>query len=189
MRPSGSGSPLVYSSGFYHVEGVPTISVLSPSEDGSADDFATVQLGNPWDMRDAADVERQGHITGGAITSHEPRDAVWSVRACASGLLRCECCRFSRPTAGAPVLRRPRALVPHRHVPLSDSVGRGRYRGSTRHRERIRRARHLEAFGRVAPQRQPGRDHRSPRRCELDGQDRGRHGRPQLVAARERSRW
>jgi hypothetical protein len=67
MRPTGTNGPLVYSSGYYRVGSAPTIAMLSPAEDGSADDFATVQLGNPWDMRDARDVERTTNVTAGAL--------------------------------------------------------------------------------------------------------------------------
>ncbi len=67
MRPTGTTNPLVYSSGYFRVGSAPTIAMLSPSEDGSADDFATVQLGNPWDMRDPGDVERTTNVTGGAM--------------------------------------------------------------------------------------------------------------------------
>ena len=69
VRATGTNNPLTYSPGFYHIGGVPTVKMLAPSPDGSADDFATVQLGNPWDMRDAADVEHQSKVTGGTMTT------------------------------------------------------------------------------------------------------------------------
>jgi hypothetical protein len=69
MRPTGTTGALVYSSGYFRVESAPTITMLSPSEDGSADDFATVQLGNPWDMRDARDVDRTINVTGASFTT------------------------------------------------------------------------------------------------------------------------
>ena len=69
MRPSGSGAALTYSSGFYRVEAVPTLTFLSPHPEGSADDFATTFLGNSWDMDSLADLDRSMHFTGAVVTS------------------------------------------------------------------------------------------------------------------------
>jgi hypothetical protein len=45
------------SSTTYVVNAAPTLTVTAPSEEGSADDFATTQLGNPWDMNATTDIE------------------------------------------------------------------------------------------------------------------------------------
>jgi hypothetical protein len=64
IRASGTSNPLRYSTGYYHVQGVPTLKFTSPSPDGSTDDFATTQLGNPWDMDSVADVDATANVTG-----------------------------------------------------------------------------------------------------------------------------
>ena len=50
------------------VNAAPTLTVTSPSEEGSADDFATTQLGNPWDMNATSDVETYFNVTSPTIT-------------------------------------------------------------------------------------------------------------------------
>lgn len=45
-----NGGSFAYSPGSYLVNETPTLSFISPSEEGSSDDFATNVLGNPWDM-------------------------------------------------------------------------------------------------------------------------------------------
>src|SRR5439155_12749932 len=67
IRPSGSTTALSYSSGYYHVEGVPTLHFTSPSPEGSADDFATTQLGNPWDMDSPADIDAVANVASAGI--------------------------------------------------------------------------------------------------------------------------
>ena len=52
-----------YSPGFYRVSGVPRLRFLAPGEMGSADDFATVQLGDAWDMDRLEDVDHAVNIT------------------------------------------------------------------------------------------------------------------------------
>ena len=51
------------------VNAAPTLTLTTPSEEGSSDDFATTQLGNPWDMDALSDVERPDHVTGAQITT------------------------------------------------------------------------------------------------------------------------
>lgn len=46
-----------YSAGSFHVNATPTITVTAPSEEGSADDFATVQLNNAWDFDALSDID------------------------------------------------------------------------------------------------------------------------------------
>ena len=41
-----------------------TLTFTSPSPEGSSDDFATAQLGNPWDMDSVADVDATVNVTG-----------------------------------------------------------------------------------------------------------------------------
>lgn len=69
IRTAGTTTALKYSPGHYHVEGVPTLQFTSPSPDGSADDFATTQLGNPWDMDSTADIDGTANVSAGRITS------------------------------------------------------------------------------------------------------------------------
>jgi hypothetical protein len=69
IRATGTTTALKYSTGHYHVEGVPTLHFTSPSPDGSADDFATTQLGNPWDMDSVADIDATANVSGARITS------------------------------------------------------------------------------------------------------------------------
>jgi hypothetical protein len=64
MRQAGTANALVYSPGIYRVLALPTLVLTSPSEEGSSDDFATVQLGNPWDMNATSDVDRATGLTG-----------------------------------------------------------------------------------------------------------------------------
>ena len=46
-----------YTAGSWVVNDAPTLTFTSPSEEGSDDDFATTQLGNPWDMNAVTDVD------------------------------------------------------------------------------------------------------------------------------------
>ena len=69
MRPAGSSGALVYSTTAYTVNTPPLVTVTSPSPDGSADDFATTQLNNPWDMNSLIDVDRTNNVSGATITS------------------------------------------------------------------------------------------------------------------------
>lgn len=75
IRPSGSTSALSYSSGYYHVEGVPTLHFTSPSPEGSADDFATTQLGNPWDMDSPADIDAVANVASAGIAIQASENA------------------------------------------------------------------------------------------------------------------
>ena len=52
IQPAGGGS-FAYSTGFYQVNAPATLDVTSPSDEGSADDFATTHLNDPWDMTSA----------------------------------------------------------------------------------------------------------------------------------------
>ena len=65
ITPAG-GNPATsssYSPGHYHVDGTPTLAFTSPSEEGSADDFATTQLGNPWDMDALTDIDHDEGVS------------------------------------------------------------------------------------------------------------------------------
>jgi hypothetical protein len=71
------GDPTVsssYSSGYYHVDGIPTLSFTTPSEEGSSDDFATTVLANPWDMDALSDVDSYEQITSPQITNISAED-------------------------------------------------------------------------------------------------------------------
>jgi hypothetical protein len=67
-RPAGGGGALTRSNNAYQVNAQPTLALTSPSEEGSSDDFATTQLGNPWDMDALSDVQQFFGITGQSIT-------------------------------------------------------------------------------------------------------------------------
>ena len=69
MRAAGTTNALTYSAGFYRVLAQPTLAFTSPSEEGSTDDFATVQLNDAWDMSSTADVDRTTGLTGLATGS------------------------------------------------------------------------------------------------------------------------
>jgi hypothetical protein len=69
LRAAGSADPLVYSPGRYRVASPPTLQFTSPSEEGSSDDFATVQLNNAWDMTSTGDVDLTYGLTGLAATT------------------------------------------------------------------------------------------------------------------------
>jgi hypothetical protein len=68
-RPAGSGSGGARSSGGYTINAIPTLTITSPSEEGSLDDFATTWLGNAWDMDALSDVDAFFNVTGQTITT------------------------------------------------------------------------------------------------------------------------
>ena len=69
-RAAGSSAAVVRSATAYQVNAAPTLSITAPSEEGSADDFATTQLGNPWDMNAVSDVEQFfNSVTNPTITT------------------------------------------------------------------------------------------------------------------------
>jgi len=57
IRASGTSDQLVYSPGYYLVNDIPVMEFVSPSEEGSSDDFATTQLNNAWDMDSINDID------------------------------------------------------------------------------------------------------------------------------------
>jgi hypothetical protein len=67
--PSGGVTPIAVSSTAYVVNAAPTLTVTSPSEEGSTDDFAATQLGNPWDMDATTDVAVYFQIPSRTITN------------------------------------------------------------------------------------------------------------------------
>jgi hypothetical protein len=69
IRATGSTTALRYSSGYYQVEGVPTLQFTSPSPEGSSDDFASTQLGNAWDMDSLADVDFTANLSSPRIAN------------------------------------------------------------------------------------------------------------------------
>src|SRR5260370_2666337 len=74
IRPTGSSSAQAYSAGAWTVNDIPTLTFTSPSPEGSADDFATTQLGNPWDMNALSDIAFTVNVTGVSITNIPARD-------------------------------------------------------------------------------------------------------------------
>ena len=64
-----SGGALKYGSGYYRVNDIPTLMFTSPSEEGG-NDFASVELGNAWDMNATNDLDGYANLTGApAITT------------------------------------------------------------------------------------------------------------------------
>jgi hypothetical protein len=74
IRPTGSSSAPSYSAGAWTVNDIPTLTFTSPSPEGSADDFATTKLGNPWDMDALSDIDFTLNVTGLGITNIPARD-------------------------------------------------------------------------------------------------------------------
>jgi hypothetical protein len=74
IRPTGSSSAPAYSAGAWTVNDIPTLTFTSPSPEGSADDFATTQLGNAWDMNALSDIDFTKNVSGLGITNISARD-------------------------------------------------------------------------------------------------------------------
>ncbi len=68
MKPIG-GLTWTCSAGYFRVNAPPTLAFMSPSEEGSSDDFATVQLNNAWDMNATSDIDEIGCTSGAAIAT------------------------------------------------------------------------------------------------------------------------
>jgi len=64
-----SGGSTAYSPGFYQVNAPATLTVMSPSEEGSADEFATTQLNDPWDMTSATDIDHTINLSSAGIAA------------------------------------------------------------------------------------------------------------------------
>jgi hypothetical protein len=69
MRRSGTNDSFSYSAGRYQVNAPATLTVTSPSDEGSTDDFATIHLNDAWDMTSMADVDHLINVTGGTIAT------------------------------------------------------------------------------------------------------------------------
>ena len=69
IRPSGTTGAFTYSTTTYQVNGPATVNVTSPSEEGSADDFATTYLNNAWDMTSASDIDSLWTVTNAGIAT------------------------------------------------------------------------------------------------------------------------
>ena len=68
IQPAGGGA-FDYSPGYYQVNAPATLTVTSPSEEGSADDFATTQLNDPWDMTSPTDIDHTINLSQALITT------------------------------------------------------------------------------------------------------------------------
>lgn len=68
-RPAGGTGSFTQSGSAYVVNDIPLLTITAPSDEGSADDFATTQLGNAWDMNATTDIAVSFNITGQTITS------------------------------------------------------------------------------------------------------------------------
>ena len=74
IRPSGSTGAPSYSPGAWVVSDIPTLTFTAPSPEGSSDDFATVQLNNPWDMNALSDIDNTLNVTGLNIANINAQD-------------------------------------------------------------------------------------------------------------------
>jgi hypothetical protein len=68
-RPAGSTGAFTTSAGAYVVNDPPMLTITSPSDEGSADDFATTVLGKAWDMTALSDVDQFINVTNQQITT------------------------------------------------------------------------------------------------------------------------
>jgi hypothetical protein len=73
-RPAGGTGAFTRSGSAYQVNDIPTLTITSPSEEGSTDDFATAQLGNPWDMNSTSDIRQRFNVTGETINPTFPAE-------------------------------------------------------------------------------------------------------------------
>lgn len=73
-RSTPSAANCKHAPGSYVVNGIPTITVTSPSPEGSSDDFATVQLNDAWDFDTTADIDFHQNIASLSIDSAFPAE-------------------------------------------------------------------------------------------------------------------
>lgn len=69
VRRAGTSDNFSYSAQTYTVNAPATLTVTSPSDEGSSDDFATVYLNDPWDMTRASDVDATINVTNAGIAT------------------------------------------------------------------------------------------------------------------------
>jgi hypothetical protein len=69
ISPAGQNGPYSYAPGRWDVNDIPRLTFTSPSPEGSSDDFATVQLGNAWDMDSLSDIDRSVNVSGMTVTN------------------------------------------------------------------------------------------------------------------------
>jgi hypothetical protein len=60
---SVNGGAMAYSSGYYQVNDIPTMTFTAPSEEGG-DDFASVVLKNAWNMNSVSDLDGYANLSG-----------------------------------------------------------------------------------------------------------------------------
>jgi hypothetical protein len=92
-RQAGTTGAFTTSSTTYVVNDAPMLTITSPSDEGSADDFATTVLGNAWDMNALSDVDQFISVTNPIITtiaaetpagvSLGPTNVLWATSAAA----------------------------------------------------------------------------------------------------------
>ncbi|MEO7272124.1 MAG: hypothetical protein ABIX28_02385 [Vicinamibacterales bacterium] len=69
VRRSGTNDNFSYAAQTYTVNAAATVTVTSPSDEGSADDFATTYLNNAWDMTSASDIDTVLNITNAGLST------------------------------------------------------------------------------------------------------------------------
>ena len=69
VRRAGTSDSFSYSAQTYTVNAPATLTVTSPSDEGSTDDFATVALNNAWDMTSASDIDATINVANAGITT------------------------------------------------------------------------------------------------------------------------
>ncbi len=69
LNTTPTASNVKYSPGAWTVGDIPTLKFTSPTDEGSADDFAGSQLGDPWDFNTLADVDTLFNINNASIAT------------------------------------------------------------------------------------------------------------------------
>ena len=84
ISPAGAAGPYSYAQGSWQIQDIPLLSFTSPSPEGSSDDFATTQLGNPWDMDAMSDIDSFMNVNGLQIANiaaqNEQGDSLGNIR-------------------------------------------------------------------------------------------------------------
>ncbi len=73
VAPAGTAN-LSYAVGYYHVNDAPVLNFSSPSDEGSDQDFITMNAGDPWDMNGAADIDYTVNIVNPQFTTLSYQD-------------------------------------------------------------------------------------------------------------------
>jgi len=72
---NSSGGSIAYAPGYYVVNNIPSIDFTSPKKEGG-DDFATVEIGNAWDMNSTSDLDLTYRVNNLSISTVNVEDLV-----------------------------------------------------------------------------------------------------------------